>query len=85
MSDTDPDMGEAVEYILAERPKLDEADVWAVVTEIGTPPAPGTDDMALQLLMQTRPDVDGRTAKVILREWRAYASLVPEPDWDDED
>ncbi len=85
MSDGEPDLGEAVDYILAERPKLAEDDVWAVLVELQQPPDPGTDDLALQLLMQTRPGVDARIAKVILREWRAYVSLATEPDWDDED
>ena len=85
MSDNDPDIGEAVEYILAERPKLLEDDIWAVLMELGAPPAQGTDGLALQLLAQTRPHIKGRTVKVILREWRAYVSLAIEPDWDDED
>lgn len=85
MTDDEPDLGEAVEYILAERPDLDENDIWAVVVELGDPPPPGTDDVAVELLKQTRPDVDARSAKVILSEWRAYVSLATEPDWDDQD
>lgn len=79
-----PDLGEAVDYILAERPGLAEDDVWAVLVELGDPPAPGTDDLALQLIAQTRPDVDSRDARAILGEWRAYAALAIEPDWDEE-
>ena len=84
MSDNEPDLGEAVEYILAERPNLHEDDVWAVLVELQDPPAPGTDELALQLLMQTRPGVDARDAKMILNEWRAYVSLATEPDWDED-
>ncbi len=86
MTDDDLDIGDAVEYILAERPKLDEEDVWGVLMELGgNPPAPGTDDLALDLIRQTRPQTRPRDAKVILREWHAYASLVAEPDWDNEE
>lgn len=83
MSD-EPDLGEAVDYILAERPKLHEDDIWAVLVELQNPPAPGADALAIDLLKQTRPDVRPRHAKVILKEWRAYVSLTAEPDWEDE-
>jgi len=85
MSEHEPDLGEAVDYILAERPKLWEDDVWAVVNELQDPPAAGSDDLALTLLAERRPDVSRKDAKLILREWRAYASLVQERDWDDDD
>jgi hypothetical protein len=80
----EPDIGEAVDYIMGERPYLDEADVWAVVVELQNPPAPGADDLALQLLAQTHPRVERRDARSILAEWRAYASLATEPDWDED-
>ena len=38
--DDGPDLGEAVDFILAERPRLDEEHVWAVVNELGVPPGP---------------------------------------------
>lgn len=85
MSDDEPDLGEAVDYILAERPKLAEDDVWAVVRELGDPPLPESDVLALQLLKSTTPHVRRRHAKVILREWRAYVSLVRERDWEDDE
>ncbi len=85
MSDVEPDLGEAVDYILAERPKLSEDDVWAVLRELQTPPAPGGDGLALQLLKSTQPQIRRRHVKVILREWRAYVSLVLEHDWEDEE
>ncbi len=84
MSGEDPDLGEAVDYILAERPGLHEDDVWAVLVELQDPPAPGADGLAVDLLRGARPDIETRDVKVILREWRAYVSLAGESDWDDE-
>jgi hypothetical protein len=80
--DDDLDLGEAVDYIRAEAPGIAEDNVWAVLTELGSPPAPGTDALALDLLGRARPGVSRRDAKRVLREWRAYASLAGEPDWD---
>ncbi len=84
MSD-EADLGEAVDYILSERPKLHEDDVWGVLVELGDPPQPGGDALALELITQTRPGIRGRDVKVILREWRAYVSLAGEPDWQDDE
>lgn len=84
MSDQEPDLGEAVDYILAERPQLSEDDVWAVLVELQDPPPEASDAIALDLLAQTRPGIDAREARLILREWRAYVALVAEDDWDDE-
>jgi hypothetical protein len=78
------DLGEAVDYILAERPKLDEDDVWGVLVELQNPPAPESDGLAIDLLKSARPEIRTRDVKVILREWRAYVSLVNEHDWEDE-
>ncbi len=78
------DLGEAVDYILSERPKLNEDDVWSVLVELNDPPNPGGDALALELIKQTRPGIRGRDVKVILCEWRAYVSLTDEPDWEDE-
>ena len=33
------DLGEAADFILSERPELSEDDVWAVLNELGAPPA----------------------------------------------
>ena len=82
MSD-EADLGEAVDYILSERPKLAEDDVWAVLVELQDPPAIGSEGVALTLLAQVRPDVRKRDAKVIIKEWRAYVSLAAEEDWDE--
>lgn len=84
MDDDDLDLGEAADYILGERPGLTEETVWAVLNELGSPPAPGTDRLALQLLAQTRPEVGRRDAKRVIGEWRAYASLVTTDDPDDD-
>ena len=54
---SDLDLGEAADYILSERPRLDEDAVWGVLNELGEPPARGADDMALDLLARTRPEV----------------------------
>jgi len=78
------DLGEAAAYILGERPELDEDQVWAVLNEFGAPPPAASNDLALQLIRSTLPEIPPRTAQRILGEWRAYASLADEPDWDDE-
>lgn len=80
-----PDIGEAVDYILAERPALDEDDVWNVLMELQDPPAPGTDRVALNLIAQVRPAIRRRDVKLIIKEWRAYAGLATAGDWDDEE
>ena len=77
------DLGEAADYILAERPGLDEDVVWAVLNELGAPPEKDQDAIALQLIAQARPDVGAKDAKRVIAEWRAYADLEQEPDWDD--
>lgn len=79
----DLDLGEAADYILSERPGLGEDTVWAVLTELGAPPQRGQEALALQLLSSARPDVSRRDAKRVLREWRAYAELAGESDWED--
>ena len=76
------DLGEAADYILSERPGLDEDAVWAVLNELGDPPAKGQDKLALELLSRSRPEVRGKDARRIIDEWRAYARLAQEPDWD---
>ncbi len=84
MSDDDLDIGEAVDYVIAERPNLAEADVWAVLMELGRPPARSAEGLALDLVASSRPEVSRRDAKLIIREWRAYAALAQERDWEDE-
>ncbi len=82
MSDDDLDLGEAADYILSERPGLGEDAVWAVLTELGDPPAPGQEGLALQLLAAPGLSVRAKDARRILREWQAYARLAVEDDWD---
>lgn len=79
----DLDLGEAADYILSERPGLSEEAVWAVLNELGAPPAKEQERIALQLLGSARPEVSTRDAKRVLKEWRAYADLAEGPDWDD--
>ena len=79
---SDLDLGEAADYILAERPGLDEDHVWAVLNELGDPPAAGQEALALEILARSRPEVRAKDAKRILAEWRAYARLAAESDWD---
>jgi hypothetical protein len=82
--DDDLDLGDAAAFILGERPGLDENQVWAVLTELGNPPAATSNDLALHLVATTLPDIPKRDAQLILDEWRAYAALAIEPDWDDD-
>lgn len=79
------DLGDAAQYILAERPGLLDDDVWAVLTELGTPPSRGGEALAVDLLKVVRPQMKSRTVKAILREWRAYANLAVQDDWEDGD
>jgi hypothetical protein len=67
------DLGEAADYILAEQPGLDEDHVWAVLNELGDPPGPGAETLALDLLARARPQVSRRDARRIIGEWQAYA------------
>jgi hypothetical protein len=85
VSDDELDLGEAADYILSERPGLGEDVVWAVLNELGAPPAPGQEDLALQLLASARPEVRSRDARRVLSEWQAYALLARENDWEDSD
>ncbi|MGD9572704.1 MAG: hypothetical protein AB7V62_12500 [Thermoleophilia bacterium] len=79
----DLDLGEAADYILSERPGLGDDVVWAVLNELGAPPAKGQDKLALQLIASARPEVRGKDAKLVIREWRAYADLAGQDDWED--
>jgi len=81
----DLDLGEAADYILSERPRLGEDVVWAVLNELGAPPAPGAEGLALDLLARTCPQVRRRDARRIIDEWQAYARLAREDDWEEDD
>lgn len=81
--DEGPDIGEAADYILSERPKLWEDDVMAVLMTLGDPPRPGTDDLAMALVRQNHPDIKPKIIRQVLKEWREYLELVSEEeDWD---
>jgi hypothetical protein len=84
MSD-DLDPGEAANYIHAERPSLDEDDIWTVVSELDRPPAKDAEPLALQLISQTHPGISESDVRLILAEWRAFADLAAERDWDDDE
>ena len=84
MSDDQLDIGEAVDYVVSERPNLAETDVWAVLTELGSPPARSAEGLALDLVASSRPEVSRRDAKLIIREWRAFAALAQERDWEED-
>ena len=77
------DWGDAAEYIVGQRPKLDPEHVWAVLKELGDPPAREQEALARDLMGSTRPDIRAKDVKHILSEWRAYARLAGERDWDE--
>ena len=79
------DIGEAAAYISGERPGLDENHVWAVLNEIRRPPPAGSDGLAEQLISGTHPEISPRDIKLILAEWRAYADIAGQRDWDDDE
>ena len=79
------DRGEAVAFIMGSQPRLDEDDVWTVVNEIGAPPHDGGEPLALELMRQTHPGLSPRTVEAVLREWRAYADLAGQRDWNDDE
>ena len=54
-----------------------------MLNELGAPPEKDQDAIALQLIAQARPDVRTKEVKRVIAEWRAYADLEQEPDWDD--
>lgn len=82
MSDDDLDLGEAAAFILGERPSLAEDHVWTVLTELQDPPVRTADGMAVDLITRLHPEVAARDIRVILDEWREYARLATEADWD---
>ena len=77
------DLGEAADYILAERPGLDEDVVWAVLNELGAPPEKSQDAIALELIARARPDVRRKDAKRVIARVARLRRARAEPDWDD--
>jgi len=82
MDDDALDLGEAAAFILGARPALHEDDVWTVLKEIGDPPVRTADGMAVDLITRLHPDLRAKDVKVILSEWREYARIAVEEDWD---
>jgi hypothetical protein len=81
--DDDPlDLAEAAAFILGERPGLQEDDVWTVLKELGDPPVRNADGMAVDLITRLHPGIRPRDVRTILDEWREYARLAVEEDWD---
>ena len=81
----DLDPGEAINYILAQRPTLAEEAVWAVVGEMDRPPGKDADPLAVELIAQTHPEIAAADVRTILKEWRSFAELSDERDWDDDE
>jgi len=82
MDDDALDLGEAAAFILGERPALAEDTVWTVLNELQDPPVRNADGMAVDLITRLHPQVRPRDVRVILDEWREYARLAVEDDWD---
>ena len=82
MDDDALDLGEAAAFILGERPGLYEDDVWTVLKELGDPPVRSADDMAVDLITRLHPGIRAKDVKAVLAEWREYARIAVEQDWD---
>ncbi|MSO43781.1 MAG: hypothetical protein EXQ74_00480 [Thermoleophilia bacterium] len=80
--DDDLDLGDAAAFILGERPGLDEHTVWMVLNEIRNPPVRSADGMATDLITRLHPQVRAKDVKAVLADWREYARLAVEEDWD---
>jgi hypothetical protein len=82
MDDDELDLGDAAAFILGERPSIGENAVWTVLHELQDPPVRNADAMAVDLITRLHPDVRPKDIRVILDEWREYARLAQESDWD---
>lgn len=82
MDDDELDLGDAAAFILGERPSIGENAVWTVLNELQDPPVRNADGMAVDLITRLHPDVRPKDIRVILDEWREYARLAQESDWD---
>ncbi len=80
--DDELDLGDAAAFILGARPGLDEDDVWTVLKEIGDPPVRNADGMAVDLITRLHPNIRAKDIKAILNEWREYARIAVEHDWE---
>lgn len=82
MHDDELDLGEAAAFILGERPSLTEDDVWTILKELQDPPVRNADGMAVDLITRLHPDIRPKDVRTVLDEWREYARLAQESDWD---
>jgi len=82
MDDDELDLGEAAAFILGERPGLGEDAVRTVLNELRDPPVRNADGMAVDLITRLHPGIRARDVRMILDEWREYARLAVEEDWD---
>lgn len=82
MDDDELDLGEAAAFILGERPSLGEDTVWTVLNELQDPPVRNADGMAVDLITRLHPGIRSRDIRMVLDEWREYARLAQEADWD---
>ncbi len=80
--DDELDLGDAAAFILGARPGLGEDDVWTVLKEIGDPPVRNADGMAVDLITRLHPNIRAKDIKAILNEWREYARIAVEHDWE---
>lgn len=56
-----------------------------MVGELDAPPSKDAEPLALQLIAQTHPEVAASDVRTIIAEWRAFADLSGERDWDDDE
>ena len=56
--------------------------VWTVLNELQDPPVRNADGMAVDLITRLYPHIRPRYVRVVLDEWREYARLAVEDDWD---
>jgi len=80
--DDELDLGDAAAFILGERPGLHEDAVWTVLNELQDPPVRNADSMAVDLITRLHPGMRAKDIRMILDEWREYARLAQEEDWD---
>ena len=53
--------------------------------ELDRPPDKDGEPLALQLIEMTHPEISAADVKQILSEWREFAKLADERDWDDDE
>ncbi len=82
---TDHDLGDAAEYIAAERPRIALDHIWTVLNELGEPPSASAQPLAEDLIRSVHPGIPERDVRAVIGEWRAYCELEDSPDWDDLD